>query len=540
MRLAGQDEAAGHLVLVQGEVALHAHLALDHLGAAGAAHARGAGVRHLQARRRGRVQDAGLAARERDLAREAVAHQHDAGGFGIAGPGLVDHGPYRCAAALGLGQPEALDVDAVLGHAGGQQGGLGLVVHLEGSANVDMVDVRGRHHALQEFGDLGAVHHAHVQRQVGVLVREHMLQRQPRHVAVLEVLDLLLEHGGLQLAVAVDQREAAGRLARQHGLHDGQDGRDAAAARNAHVVARGPGLDGHEEAALGRHDLQGVAGPQVLVDPVGELAAAHLAHAHAQLAVIHACADGVAAAQVLAVDLVAQRQVLALGEAEDLAQLARHIEADTKKRLAPCLRAMLRTPHGSGTSGLVGHIGPCRPWRRRPTAARCARWAQCGQGTARAPLTRLLHQAMGAVPAGSPVVPAGDAVFAQLAPAVVADPVRGPGRGAAQHGARGAQACGLDGLEHAALDDLGGRAARVGGPRRPRSRAPRSALCRAGPGQALALGPAQKHAAAAITTPRPDRRAAGAASRPGLKPWCSLCTPCAPVLRKGDRPAYQQ
>src|SRR5256885_4029485 len=87
-----------------------------------------------------------------------------------------------------------------------------------------------------------------------------MIRRPPRSTLFpyTTLFRSLLEHGGLQLAVAVDQREAAGRLARQHGLHDGQDGRDAAAAGDAHMVARGPGLDGHEEAALGRHDRKSI------------------------------------------------------------------------------------------------------------------------------------------------------------------------------------------------------------------------------------------------------------------------------------------
>ena len=45
-------------------------------------------------------------------------------------------------------------------------------------------------------------------------------------------------------------------------------------------------LDRHEEAALRRHHADGVAGLQLLVDPVGEHAARDLAHAHAQLAVV--------------------------------------------------------------------------------------------------------------------------------------------------------------------------------------------------------------------------------------------------------------
>mgnify|MGYP003694348979 CR=1 FL=1 len=62
-------------------------------------------------------------------------------------------------------------------------------------------------------------------------------------------------------------------------------------------------VDRHEEAPLRRHHVDGVAVLQVLVDPVGEHAAVDLAHAHAQLAVVDAGANGIRATQVLPVDL---------------------------------------------------------------------------------------------------------------------------------------------------------------------------------------------------------------------------------------------
>ena len=94
------------------------------------------------------------------------------------------------------------------------------------------------------------------------------------------------------------------------------------------MVAMRLGLDGHEEAPLRRHHLQRVAGLQGAVDPVGEDAALHLAHAHAQLAVVDAGADRIGAPQVLALDVLAQREVLALREAEDTSQFFRHLEGD--------------------------------------------------------------------------------------------------------------------------------------------------------------------------------------------------------------------
>ena len=246
--------------------------------------------------------------------------------LGIAGQGFVHHGAHL--PARRQRNAKALHMDALCRHAASDERGLGLVVHLERAADEGFVDPLCRNQRLEELRQLFAVDKAHVQRRVGLLGREHVVQHQAREVAVLEVFDLLLEHRGLQRAVAVDQGEAAVRLARQHGLHDGQDGRDAAAARNAQVMPVRRRLKRHEEAALRRHHLQCVAHLEPGVDPVGKHAAADFAHAHAQLVVVHTGADGVRAAQVLPVNVGAQREVLALGEAEHLAQVGWHVERD--------------------------------------------------------------------------------------------------------------------------------------------------------------------------------------------------------------------
>ena len=81
------------------------------------------------------------------------------------------------------------------------------------------------------------------------------------------------------------------------------------------------------EAALRREDLDLVAGLELPVHPGGEGTAIDMAHAHAQFVVVDAGADRVRPAQVLAVDVAAQRQVLALREAEGVAQRLGHVEA---------------------------------------------------------------------------------------------------------------------------------------------------------------------------------------------------------------------
>ncbi len=68
VRLAGEDEAGGDLVLLEREVARHAHLAFEQLGAAGAADARLARERHLEPGGGGGVEDVALLGVEIDLA----------------------------------------------------------------------------------------------------------------------------------------------------------------------------------------------------------------------------------------------------------------------------------------------------------------------------------------------------------------------------------------------------------------------------------------------------------------------------------------
>src|SRR5664280_2468151 len=77
VRLAGEDEAGGDLVLLEGEVAFHAHLAFEQLGATSAAHARPAGERHFESGCRRGIKHVALVGMEIDLAAQAVANDGD-------------------------------------------------------------------------------------------------------------------------------------------------------------------------------------------------------------------------------------------------------------------------------------------------------------------------------------------------------------------------------------------------------------------------------------------------------------------------------
>jgi hypothetical protein len=138
-------------------------------------------------------------------------------------------------------------------HARRLQRRLDLVVQRMRAADEGLVDRAGTRR--RKLADLVAVQPAHVQRRIDLLAREHRVQRQPRQVAVLQVFQLFLEHRRGRVAVAVQQRHAAGRLLRQHGLDDRQDRRDAAAAGDASSGGRRPAGQRGAEAALRLHHL---------------------------------------------------------------------------------------------------------------------------------------------------------------------------------------------------------------------------------------------------------------------------------------------
>ena len=294
-------------------------------------------------------------------------------------------------------------------------------------------------------------------------------------------------------------------------------------------------------------------GLQVLVDPVGEHAAAHLAHADAQLAVVDAGADRIRAAQVLAVDVAAQRQVLALGEAEHVAQLvpARRTRRSPPRRCRARSRARAaggsrRRRAGVAQIGLKCSNGS-RQARQRYSALHAVepkadRRSVCGLpqrgqaiGLARgrrcasARRRRRGDGRGGAMPYSRSLrLPGG------------ADPVGGPGRRALQRTSRrGPRPAAVSASSTLLLDHLGGRAAGVGRRQhdleavvvvdqrraRCRGRTPTApalrgrARCRAR-AQAASMRDA---AEIAVTSVLRDRRAAGTASRPG----CSPCARCA-------------
>ena len=155
------------------------------------------------------------------------------------------------------------------------------------------------------------------------LARQHVDQVEARQVGVLQRRELLLEHHGARRAVAVEQRELARGSAASVVLTIESSGVMPLPAAKPDVVPAVAGGERHVEVPQRRHHVERVAGLQRLVRPRREHAARIALDRDAQRPVLHAGADRIRPAHVLAVDVGAQRQVLAGGEAERLGQRRR-------------------------------------------------------------------------------------------------------------------------------------------------------------------------------------------------------------------------
>ena len=224
---------------------------------------------------------------------------------------------------------KAFDLDLGVGKAARLQRRGDGVHHAFGPADERGVDVVEVDPLREQRVGLGAVDAAVQQLDVLRLARQHVDQVEAAEVGVLERRQLLLEHHRAGRAVAVDEREAARRLRGQRGLDDRQQRRDAAAGGEAQVVlATRSASSGTLKWPSG--GMTSIVSPafSALVGPGREHAAGRLLDRDAQRAVLHRRTDRIRAAHVLAVDVRAQRQVLALLVAELVAQRVRHGERD--------------------------------------------------------------------------------------------------------------------------------------------------------------------------------------------------------------------
>ena len=243
------------------------------------------------------------------------------------------------------GGGEQLAVNAAFIHPLSSQPPGHLGDHRLGAAQEKLVNGPQVQQALDQFAALAVVDAAVQKRDVLALPAEDVKPLEPGHVAILDRLQLLLEHDRGGALVAVQQGDAAGGLAPQSRLDDGKNRRDAASRRDAQVIARVVLMQRREEVALGRHDLDDIAAPQFFIGEGGKRPSRHSFDGDPQFVFIYAGANGVRAGHQRAVDGRPQGQVLALGEAEALLQLRR-------RRQGQAHRVVCFRPDGADGQGM--------------------------------------------------------------------------------------------------------------------------------------------------------------------------------------------
>ena len=117
----------------------------------------------------------------------------------------------------------------------------------------------------QQRLDLVAVDAARQQWHVGLdIAAQHVQHGKAAEIAVFQVVQRLAEDDAVDRAVAVDQREAAIGLARQHMADQPHHRRDAAARGDGEIGAAIAAVIRRNEAAGRRHDLERRSRRQIL------------------------------------------------------------------------------------------------------------------------------------------------------------------------------------------------------------------------------------------------------------------------------------
>ncbi|SAL03893.1 hypothetical protein AWB77_06894 [Caballeronia fortuita] len=349
MTLAREHEPVIDLVLFERVVLVHLHFAFDHLRAARTAHTALACVRQRKARLQSDIEHAHAFIRQAQLALLAIDDQ-----FQIRRRrALRDLDRRRT--RLRQRRAEALHMNLPGRNTRILQRSFGRIHHRSGAADERFIDFFGREQRRQKRLALLSIQHAVEQLHILQIVGQHVIQREPVHIPILQIFKFLGEHDRVHAAIAVHQREAARRLHVQRRLDDRKHRRDARAARERHVVLRMIRVQMREEAAIGRHHVDLVAGLQSIEREVREAPATHALDADAQFAVAivvgHAHADRIRAARLLAVDMRLERHELSLREAKRIAQRGRHVERNGDRiggfgsHIADAQRMELRSRH---------------------------------------------------------------------------------------------------------------------------------------------------------------------------------------------------
>lgn len=329
VRLAGEHESFGEIALFEAVVLVHPHFAGKDLAAAGAAHAAFAGIGQFDTGGKRGIEDRWMLAPKRHFAPDAVQDHRDQRMRRISGFGMMLRRATRNA--------ETLDMDMLAWKPAVDQRGLHAVNHAAGAADEGVVDVGHREQGLGQDPDFVRVEPAVEQLDILLLAAEKVVQRKSRQIAVLQVFQFFVEQRTGLTAVAVDQGEAAARLARKHGADQRKHRGDAAAGGERGVVLRLLRIERREETPVGCQHFDLVAGFQLRSGPAGKQSARYFFDGDAQFTIVHAGADRVRAAHFLAVQLCLKRQVLALDECIVFGKRGRHIEAqaDRVRSLVP-------------------------------------------------------------------------------------------------------------------------------------------------------------------------------------------------------------
>jgi hypothetical protein len=198
-----------------------------------------------------------------------------------------------------------------------------------GPADEGGIERRGIDEAVEDEVRLGAIEATVEEIEIVVdFVLEEVVEREAGKEPVLQIGKLVEEHDRLAMAVAVEKGEAAVRFLDQRGLEECKDRRDARAACDPQIIAGSGGIEGPGEAAVGGHDVDFVAALEVRIGPAGEDAPRDGFYRDAQFALVRGGAERIVAADVRAIDVGAQRDVLAGGKGEGGTEVSGNIEQE--------------------------------------------------------------------------------------------------------------------------------------------------------------------------------------------------------------------
>ena len=155
-----------------------------------------------------------------------------------------------------------------------------------------------------------------------------MMDLQPVHETILELRQRLEEDDRLAVAVAVEEGEPTFGLAQQSRPKQRHDRSDPGSTGEADIMIGRFRFEIPGKAAVRRHDLDRIAGAQIIVGPVRKEAAGYPFHRHHHFIVLGRDAKGVIAPHFLAADICLQGQVLTRLEDEGLAKRLGHRKAD--------------------------------------------------------------------------------------------------------------------------------------------------------------------------------------------------------------------